>query len=148
MKNLYPLVRALNIDPWEIFYPELEQENLSFRQLRIELKECSDGEIAALLPVLQAALAIVKSKREDQARGSYLVGSDSLSSLTTSFKLITPILVVFPHLGQKRGKFSNTVSCCTFCVRFCPANGTVNPIIFSRFLIHNNTSGSTSSVSL
>lgn len=65
MKNLYPLVRALNIDPWEIFYPELEQENLSFRKLRIELKECSDAEIAALLPVLQAALAIVKSKREN-----------------------------------------------------------------------------------
>lgn len=65
MKNLYPLVRALNIDPWEIFYSELEQEKLSFRKLCIELKECSDSEIAARLPVLQAALAIVKSKRED-----------------------------------------------------------------------------------
>ena len=65
MKNLYPLIRTLNIDPWEIFYPELEQEKLSFRQLRIELKECSDCEIAALLPVIQAALTIVKSKREN-----------------------------------------------------------------------------------
>lgn len=63
MKNLFPLVRTLNIDPWEIFYPELEQENPSFRQLRIELKECSDAEIAALIPVVEAALNIVKAKR-------------------------------------------------------------------------------------
>lgn len=65
MKNFFPLVRMLNIDPWEIFYPELEQGNPSFRQLRIELKECSDAEIAALLPVMQAALTIVKNKREN-----------------------------------------------------------------------------------
>jgi len=63
MKILYPLVRILEVDPWEIFYSELEQESKAFRELRILLKECSDDEIAALLPVVQAALTIVKDRR-------------------------------------------------------------------------------------
>ncbi len=62
MRILYPLVRTLEVDPWDIFYSELEQESKAFRQLRILLKECSDDEIAALLPVIQATLAIVKAK--------------------------------------------------------------------------------------
>ena len=63
MTILYPLVRELGIDPWDIFYPELKQDESAFRQIQILLKECSDYEIAALIPVVEAALNIVKAKR-------------------------------------------------------------------------------------
>ena len=63
MTILYPLVRELGIDPWDIFYPELKQDESAFRQIQILLKECSDDEIAALIPVVEAALNIVKAKR-------------------------------------------------------------------------------------
>lgn len=63
MTILYPLVRELGIDPWDIFYPELKQDESAFRKMQILLKECSDDEIAALIPVVEAALNIVKAKR-------------------------------------------------------------------------------------
>lgn len=63
MTILYPLVRELGIDPWDIFYPELKQDESAFRQIQILLKECSDDDIAALIPVVEAALNIVKAKR-------------------------------------------------------------------------------------
>ena len=63
MTILYPLVRELGIDPWDIFYPERKQDKSAFRQIQILLKECSDDEIAALIPVVEAALNIVKTKR-------------------------------------------------------------------------------------
>ena len=63
MTILSPLVRELGIDPWDIFYPELKQDESAFRQIQILLKECSDDEIAALIPVVEAALNIVKAKR-------------------------------------------------------------------------------------
>ena len=59
---LYPLVRTLNIDPWEIFYPELQQKNSALRQVQILLLECSDDEIESLLPIFRAALSVMKSK--------------------------------------------------------------------------------------
>lgn len=63
MTILYPLVRKLEIDPWDIFYPELKQEESAFREMQILLKECSDDEIAALIPVVEAALNIIKTTR-------------------------------------------------------------------------------------
>lgn len=61
LENLYPLIRTLKIDPWDVFYPELEQQNPAFRQLQLLLKECSNDEIAALLPICRAALSVIKS---------------------------------------------------------------------------------------
>lgn len=62
LENLYPLIRVLKIDPWEVFYPELQQRDAAFRQLQLLLKECSDEEIASLLPICQATLSVLKSK--------------------------------------------------------------------------------------
>lgn len=61
LENLYPLIRVLKIDPWEVFYPELQQRDAAFRQLQLLLKECSDEEIASLLPICRAALSVLKS---------------------------------------------------------------------------------------
>ena len=62
MEVLFPLIRALHIDPWEIFYPELNNQCTALRRLQILLKDCNDDEIEALLPVCEAVLATLRSK--------------------------------------------------------------------------------------
>lgn len=62
MEVLYPLVRALQVDPWDIFYPELKQQNASLRRLQILLKECSEEEIEALLPICTSVLSVLRNK--------------------------------------------------------------------------------------
>ena len=62
MEVLFPLIRTLKIDPWPIFYPELDGQNASFRQMQLLLKECSEEEIEALLPICKAALSVLRSK--------------------------------------------------------------------------------------
>ena len=61
LENLYPLIRILKIDPWEVFYPEIQQRDAAFRQLQLLLKECSDEEIMSLLPNFRATLSVLKS---------------------------------------------------------------------------------------
>ena len=61
MEVMYPLVRALQIDPWKIYYPELTHRNASFRQLQILLSECSDEEIELLLPICRTVLSVLKA---------------------------------------------------------------------------------------
>ena len=51
MEVLFPLIRALKIDPWKVFYPEWNDQNAAFRQMQLLLKECSEEEIEVLLPV-------------------------------------------------------------------------------------------------
>ena len=62
MEVLFPLIRSLHIDPWEIFYPELNNQCAALRRLQILLKDCNDDEIEALLPVCEAVLATLRSK--------------------------------------------------------------------------------------
>lgn len=62
MEILFPLIRALKIDPWDIFYPETKNENAAFRQMQILLRECSEEEVDALLPVCQALIRVLRSK--------------------------------------------------------------------------------------
>lgn len=61
LENLYPLIRVLKTDPWGAFYPEIQQRDAAFRQLQLLLKECSDEEIASLLPICRAALSVLKA---------------------------------------------------------------------------------------
>lgn len=62
MEVLYPLIRALQIDPWDIFYPEMQHKNPAFRQLQILLKDCSDEKIESLLPICRAMLSVLRAK--------------------------------------------------------------------------------------
>ena len=62
MTVLYPLVRELRVDPWVFFYPELQHQNSAVRQLQLLLRECSDAEIEALLPICKAALSVLKAE--------------------------------------------------------------------------------------
>lgn len=62
LEILYPLIRALNIDAQEVFYPELQQESPHIRQLIQLLSDCSDQEAETLLPIIQTILAALRSK--------------------------------------------------------------------------------------
>ena len=59
---LCALVTTLMIDPAEIFYPQADPEDPARKQLEILLGDCSDDQIRCLLPIVEAALGIVKGQ--------------------------------------------------------------------------------------
>ena len=61
LEVLYPLVRALRIDSREIFYPEMRYDSHALRQLRLLVEGCSEEEAAAIIPVLNAAIQMVRN---------------------------------------------------------------------------------------
>ena len=60
---LYALVTTLQIDPSEIFYLGNNQNNQARKMLEILLSECSDNQIAALLPIIWASLDVIISNQ-------------------------------------------------------------------------------------
>ena len=62
MDVLFSLVNVLQIDPSEIFYPKTEEYSPAKKQLEILLGDCSDDQIRCLLPIVEAALAVVKER--------------------------------------------------------------------------------------
>lgn len=68
LEILYPLIRALNIDAQEVFYPELQQETPHLRQLTQLLSDCSDQEAEVLIPIIQTLLTALRSKEYIQIK--------------------------------------------------------------------------------
>lgn len=62
MEVLYPLIRALNIDAKEIFYPEMQRTDPSITHLRHLIESCSEEEAAAMIPILKSVLSALRSK--------------------------------------------------------------------------------------
>ena len=62
MEILYPLLRTLNIDPREIFNPEMGKESPAHYQLRTLVDKCSEEEAATILSVCETVLAALRSK--------------------------------------------------------------------------------------
>ena len=62
LEVLYPLIRAMNIDAREVFYPELQRESPAIRQLRLLVEGCSEAEAATLIPVFQSVLSAMRNK--------------------------------------------------------------------------------------
>lgn len=60
---LYAIVTTLQIDPSEIFYPGSNQHSQARKMLEILLSECSDNQIAALLPIIRASLDVIISNQ-------------------------------------------------------------------------------------
>ena len=56
LEILFPLVRLLHIDPWDIFYPEVSRSNPSIQKFLTLLSGCSQQEIEALYPVCQEVI--------------------------------------------------------------------------------------------
>ena len=59
---LCALVTTLMIDPSEIFYPQTDPEDSARKELEILLGDCSDEQIRDLLPVVEAALRLIKGR--------------------------------------------------------------------------------------
>ena len=53
LATLYPYVRALNINPQEIFYPEIFIDNPRVRVLQQIISDFSDYEADAVIPVIR-----------------------------------------------------------------------------------------------
>ena len=62
LEVLYALVRALNMDSREIFYPEIEHESPAMDQLRLMIECCSEQEAEMIIPILQAVIKVVRAK--------------------------------------------------------------------------------------
>ena len=62
LEVLYPLVRALNMDSREIFYPNMQRESPALRQLRLLVEDCSEEEALAVIPVFQSVLNALRTK--------------------------------------------------------------------------------------
>ena len=62
LEVLYPLIRALNIDSQEIFYPELSIEKGYLEQVKQIITRCSEKEIAVLAPVMESVLKVLRSE--------------------------------------------------------------------------------------
>ena len=56
------LIVSLKIDPVEIFYPTPGTDNSARKQLDIIIAGCQDDQIRDLLPVVEAALAIIRGQ--------------------------------------------------------------------------------------
>ena len=62
LEVLYPLVRALKIDSRDIFNPEMQLESPALRQLQLMVAECSEAEADAIIPVVKAAIDLVRNR--------------------------------------------------------------------------------------
>ena len=62
LEVLYALITSLKIDPEEIFYPKTNEFELEKKQLDLLLADCSVDQIQEILPVVEAALKIVKGR--------------------------------------------------------------------------------------
>ncbi len=58
---LYPLIRALKIDPAPLFYPELNQAQDDRAQLNLLLSQCTADEIQFLYPIFQTLLHTLRT---------------------------------------------------------------------------------------
>lgn len=63
---LHSLIRTLNIDSQEIFYPELLRKTPWLQELRILVESCNESEAEALLHTLQAVLKVLRSKDSEK----------------------------------------------------------------------------------
>lgn len=62
METLYPLIRALNIDPVEIFYPEhADNTNGAAAEIKAQLATCTEGEAILIRNIFEAVLHTVRS---------------------------------------------------------------------------------------
>ena len=61
LEVLYALVRALDIDSREIFYPEIGHDSPALDQLRLMIECCSEHEAEMILPILQAVLKVIRA---------------------------------------------------------------------------------------
>ena len=63
LEILYPLIRALKINPLTVLYPETNHPRDAASQFLIFLSQCSDEEISFMLTVCEGVLTALHSNR-------------------------------------------------------------------------------------
>ncbi len=59
---LYPLVRALEMDPTQIFYPDKEISEPNKAKLRVLAKKYDEEACCILIPIVESIIEYVKSR--------------------------------------------------------------------------------------
>ncbi len=55
------LVRALNVSPEPLFYPDNHTDSLDYKRLLVYLSKCNDEQITAILAIVEAYLRTYKT---------------------------------------------------------------------------------------
>ena len=66
MEVLFPLIRTLKIDAREIFNPELPREGAAASQMRCIIGGCSEREVRALIPIVEAVLSALRTTETEE----------------------------------------------------------------------------------
>lgn len=61
LEVLYPLVRATNLDPRAIFFPELLRDSPKLSELRLLVERCSEEEAAVMIEVFNTMLNAIRN---------------------------------------------------------------------------------------
>lgn len=61
MEVLYPLIRALNIDANQVFYPDIHKDSTALKQFQFFLSQCSPEEIQSMHQICRTVLSVLKS---------------------------------------------------------------------------------------
>jgi len=64
LATLFPVVRALNIDPSEIFYPEMQRDNPRIKLLQQLVSGCTDSEADTLIPIIRELIRFMRSSEK------------------------------------------------------------------------------------
>lgn len=62
LEILVPVIRALKIDPREIFYPEVIHIVPKQQQLQLQIADCTDEELDILIPACRSILSTLRIK--------------------------------------------------------------------------------------
>ncbi len=68
LEVLYALIVALQIEPAEVFYPTLAENDSGRKRLEILLADCNNEQISELLPVIEATLKIIRGHSHPYAK--------------------------------------------------------------------------------
>ena len=63
LQTVYALIRGLKIDPYRCFYPEVQNETSSIQEMMLLLSDCTEDEIASLIPVVSTILSVMRSEK-------------------------------------------------------------------------------------
>ena len=64
---LCSIIRALNLDTQELFYPEMSRESASLNYLRQIVSGCSDEEAETLIPIVTSVLAVLRDRNSSKS---------------------------------------------------------------------------------
>lgn len=62
MKVLYPLIRALQLDPYEIFYPNTFKNPKKIHKFECLIADCNDDEIEILIRICESIISTLRAK--------------------------------------------------------------------------------------